>query len=306
MSTLDPRVPRESATGGQPPASNTGATFSPPNPGLRWDYSATTHPGDRGTATNRALYHALGAVHDERGKGLQGWSESQVCYDARGDKLGTIYYGGREDLHCVVSGSVSDSVREAVCALRGASTSRVDTRLDTMTAYEDVAGLLQSTADTYGTKVITMQSSVRGKNLGRTMYLGAASSRIRVRLYEKWLESPGEYPTGLNRVEVQLRPDSKHKLKVSSWSRSQTFGASKTTRDLAALLGVHVTDSDSMRTSNKVPDLDRSMAAMGSQYSKTVHRYMERTGGDVNRLLSFWDLSDGGLPFGVTPLGVGV
>lgn len=304
--TLHTSVGPTGPMGDRPPASNTGATFSPSNGGLRWDYSATTHPKGRGTGTVRDLYEALGSHSDEPGKGLQGWSDSLRCYDAGGDLVGTIYYGGREDVHCVVSGAVSDSARSAVSALRGASTSRVDTRLDTMLRYEDVAGLLQQTADTYGSKIITMQSSLRRKNLGRTMYLGAATSRLRVRLYEKHLESPAQYPEGLNRVEVQLRPDSKHKVKVSGWSRSQTFGASKTTRDLAALLGVHVTNAEPITTTSRVADLDRAMAAMGSQYGKTVRRFMERTGGDVNRLLSFLDLAETGIPFGDTPLVVGL
>lgn len=285
------------ATGepGQPPASNTGATFST---APRWDYSATTHLLKSPTGVG-ALVKAIGSDSDILGPGLQGWKLGTKCYDARGDLLGTIYHGGREDVHVVLSGGVTDGLREAVLAvggIGGARTARVDTRVDTLRTFEDLAGVLEICADRAGMQVITINNRVRGVNKGRTVYIGAASSRIRVRLYEKWLESPGEYVQGTNRVEVQLRPSSSSKSDVSGWDRTQTFACSPMTRRLADMLGLDEGSPVALQSGQKAaPDLDRAVLAMGRQYGKTVRGFMARTGGDVSSLLEYLAVSESSL-----------
>lgn len=255
-----------------------------------WDWSATTHyageESDEVRQVVRSALGALGGAHVLPGKGLQGWARSLESFDCDGYRLGSVYFGpARDDVHVVATSSAADVVRDDVVGTVGGGTARVDTRVDSLVAFEDLAGIVDQAADAYGSLITRVESSQRGQSRGRTVYLGAPSSAIRVRLYEKWLESPGEYVEGTNRVEVQLRPPSKSKERVSAWSRAQTFGASHVTRDLAARLGADLAPASSLHVARGVPDLENSLAAMGRQYGRAAARWLEVSGGDVGKLL---------------------
>ena len=274
--------------GVEPPACNTGASSekNPPIPRddfYGWDWSATTHDAHEKSVYD--LLEALGAVHALPGKGLQGWARSVQAFDADGYALGSIYFGGaRDDVHVLSTSAAADSARRAVVDIGNARTARVDTRVDTLTPWDQLSSTLNAAADTYGARITYMESKERGQSLGRTLYLGAPSSRIRVRVYEKWLQSPGEYAEGTNRVEVQLRPDSRAKGEVSSWTPAATFCASRTTRDLAERLGAQYAPEASVQRKRPTPTLERTMEAMGAQYGKGVRQWLELSGGDWGRV----------------------
>jgi hypothetical protein len=248
-----------------------------------WDWSATTHEGRAGVVD--VLLDAMGARVTLPGPGLQGWVESVKAFDSAGYLLGSVYFGGRDDVHVVSTSSAADVARRAVAGVEDARTSRVDTRVDTLLPFEDLAGLCEVAAASYGSRITTMASTERGVSLGRTIYLGAPSSAVRVRIYEKWLESPGEYVEGTNRVEVQLRPPSKVKRAVSGWSPAETFCASRVTRDLARLLGDAGAPAASLHIARGTPDLEASLEAMGAQYGNAARRWLDVSGGDVGALL---------------------
>jgi hypothetical protein len=232
------------------------------------------------------LTAALGGVIHVPGKGLQGWPVSVQAYDAGGHLLGRVYYGGdREDVHVVSTSDSAELARPLVVKLHGARTARVDTRVDTLLPFPRIHELMSEAAARYGSRITTMQSFERGESLGRTTYLGSPSSMVRVRVYEKWLESPGEYVEGTNRVEVQLRPQSRMKLKASELTRAESFCATRTTRDLAELLGSEVADAGSLRVKRGRPELEAMLAAMGKQYSKGVERWLRASGGDLERVI---------------------
>lgn len=256
------------------------------NPQYGWDWSATTHELREGIV--RDLLGALGTRVALPGRGLQGWSQSVKGYDGDGYLLGSVYFGAaRDDVHVLSTSSAADASRRAVVGTdSGARTARVDTRLDTLVSFEDLRGVCQDVAGSQA-RLVYMESSQGGESTGRTLYVGAPSSAVRVRLYEKWLESPGQYEDGTNRVEVQVRPPSRAKEAVSSWSPSETFCASKLTRRLADALGSDVAHPGSLQKSRGTPDLEQSMRAMGDQYSKTVERWLSVSGGDVGRVLDY-------------------
>lgn len=257
-----------------------------------WDWSATTHDsrsedvGARAVMV-RSLVDALGGMHVLPGKGLQGWQRSLEVYDCDGYALGKVYLGGeRHDVHVVSTSAAAEVVRSDVLGLGySAKTARVDTRVDSLVSFEGLSLIMRKAADTYGSRLIYMASEERGRSLGRTLYLGAPTSAIRVRLYEKWLESPGQYVEGTNRVEVQLRPASSVKERVSSWSRAETFCASKVTRELAERLGAGLVPENSLHVAKGTPDLERTLAAMGEQYGRAVDRWLQTSGGDVDRVI---------------------
>lgn len=275
----------------EPPSSNTGVTLEKNleiagHGFYGWDWSATTHDARDEVVID--LVRALGAHHVVPGKGLQGWSQSVKCYDAEGFALGAVYFGGgREDVHVLSTSSEADAARRAVVGMDRARTSRVDTRVDTLIPFERLVAVLEAAAETYGSRLIYMESKERGESLGRTLYLGAPSSIVRVRVYEKWLQAPGEYAEGTNRVEVQLRPQSKVKERVSQMGPAETFCASKTTRDLAERLGADFAPVTSVRLKRGTPDLEQSLEAMGEQYRNVVERWLNFSGGDLGKVIDY-------------------
>lgn len=261
-------------------------TVDAPTP-YGWDWSATTHngTGDRMELVKELTKSLGGALVLPTRKGLQGWKKSVDSFDCDGYRLGRVYFGGeREDVHVVATSDAADLVREDVTT-GACKTSRVDTRVDTLASFEDLERVLQAAAESYGSLITRVESERRGESLGRTVYLGSPSSAIRVRLYEKHLESPGEYAEGTNRVEVQLRPPSKVKGRVSSWSRAETFCASRVTRDLAQRLGAELAPAASLHVKRGTPDLERSLAAMGDQYGNAARKWLAISGGDVGTIL---------------------
>ena len=258
-----------------------------------WDWSSTTHealdelqrPQPRRVADD--LIDALGGFHHLPGKGMQGWTGSVEVYDCDGYELGRVYVGGRDDVHVVATSSAADLVRRDVVALHGARTARVDTRVDTLADFDELVAVCEDAAETYNAVVTTMESRRGGDSLGRTVYLGSPRSMVRVRVYEKWLESPGQYVEGTNRVEVQLRPVSAMKARVSALSPAETFCATRTTRDLAARLGAQVADAGSLRVRRGTPELEQTLAAMGRQYRRAVEKHLARSGGDWAKVIDY-------------------
>lgn len=253
-----------------------------------WDWSATTHEGRQGVVDD--LVSALGSTLVLPGKGIHGWSESVQCFDREGYQLGAVYFGGgREDVHVLATSDAAQWARSAVVGMDRARTSRVDTRVDTMVPFAALEDLCWEVAGTYGTKITRMESwdGKTGEGQGRTIYLGAPTSAIRVRIYEKWLQAPAEYPDGTNRVEVQLRPPSKSKEKVSAWTPAQTFCASKVTTDLARLLGDDMARAGSLHVKRPTPTLEQTLQAMADQYGNGVARWLEHSGGDFTKVIDY-------------------
>lgn len=252
-----------------------------------WDWTATTHGGREPKAIARDLLGSLLPTTVLPGKGIHGWTRSLEAYDADGYKIGAVFLGGRDDVQFLSTSAAADTARDHAVSLDDARTSRVDTRVDTQVSFEDLEGIIRKASNKYGSLVRTVESERRGHSLGRTVYLGSPSSAITVRLYEKWLESPGQYPEGTNRLEVQLRPSSRVKARVSTWTRAETFCASRTTQALARELKADLVPAASLHVNRGTPDLERSLEAMGEQYGKAVDRFMTLTGGDLETVLGY-------------------
>lgn len=254
-----------------------------------WDWSATTHDAAGSPVTVSELVTSLVCALEPQtvirdGKGLQGWTESVDAFDGGGYRLGRVYFGGRSDVHVVATSAAADVVRERVADIYQPKTARVDTRADTLVPFDDLRELCMVVAGQKA-RVTYMESTVAGLSTGRTIYVGAPSSAVRVRVYEKWLESPGLYVEGTNRVEVQVRPPSRVKDIVSGWSRTETFCASELTRRLAAELGTDLAKPESLQKAKATPDLERSLEWMGRHYGKAVDQWLGLSGGDMDKVL---------------------
>lgn len=261
--------------------------------GYAWDWSSTSHQGSDGIVDD--LLAALGAETVTAGKGKQGWAQCVQAFDAGGYKAGAVYFGGsRDDVFVESTSMAAHDARAAVVGIGDAKTSRVDTKVDTLVPFDELKAMCLGLGGR-GTKIALWESlTLAGEGEdpeagGRTIYVGAPSSAVRIRIYEKWLESPGLYVEGCNRVEVQLRPPSRGKALVSSWGPAETFCASKLTRRLAVALEQDVATPASLQKSKGTPDLERTMEAMGEQYGKAFRQYLNRSGGDYSVVLRYLD-----------------
>lgn len=280
---------------GRPPSCNTGVVSEKPRSSdlgkYGWDWTATTHDARGSHSTVKGIVEdlvgALGGAIAVPGNGLQGWQQSLRVFDGEGFRRGQVYFGGeRTDVHVVSTSAEADVTRPRIVAMHGAKTARVDTRVDTLLAYEDLEQLLRGAA---GQKAAIRRiwSEKAGESTGRTMYVGSPTSQVQVRLYEKHLESPGQYVEGTNRVEVQLRPPSHAKADVSGWSPAETFCASELSRRVAGLLGQEVAHPASLRKAKGTPDLETTLRHMRDQYGPGVDRWLRATGGEVGTVIDY-------------------
>lgn len=285
----------EDAPTRRPPLCNTGVVSensrSNDHQDYGWDWTSTTHDAKGSHSTVSGIVEDLVSALDGSvavpGKGLQGWQQSVRLFDREGFSVGQVYFGGaRTDVHVVSTSGAAHAARERVAGRFGARTSRVDTRVDTLVPYEDLEDMLRAAAGQKAT-LRRIHSEKAGASTGRTLYVGAASSAVQVRLYEKHLESPGQYVEGTNRVEVQLRPPSRGKALVSTWSPAETFCASELTRRVAGRLGQQVARPATLEKNRGTPDLEKTMEHMARQYGPGVDRWLQATGGEVGTVLEY-------------------
>lgn len=133
-------------------------------------------------------------------KGLHGYAHSTTVHGADDEAIARVWHGGTHAYpHVVLSG---DSCQAGVELIRATwptlhSVTRADSREDFADdgAFDRIQPHLVSVAAKYRVKVDT-----RGDHLltqkGRTVYLGAPSSAVRLRLYDKREEVLAKLPPG--------------------------------------------------------------------------------------------------------------
>lgn len=120
---------------------------------------------------------------------------------------------------------------------------------------------------------------------GRTLYLGAPSSDVRVRLYEKGKQlrgqlHPGGEPvsTDWTRLEVQVRPQGDARLAAASMTPEEVWGCAKWTQALLSdVTGLNVRRVK-MRLWRKSDD-QRAFEWMCKQYGRMLERQSSGLGG---------------------------
>lgn len=104
--------------------------------------------------------------------------------------------------------------------------------------------------------------------LGRTQYLGASSSAVRARLYEKGKQPEFRHLSrfDLCRLEIQVRPAKDAKDAYSKLSALEVWGASKWTCQLASEVLSEMLDPHPPGTVRKDTKRDQALRWMCSQY----------------------------------------
>jgi hypothetical protein len=168
-----------------------------------------------------------------------------------------------------VKGERSPAVVEALRALQPHRATRLDSCADEERpgAFEDLLGpLLQVKAEhrLYGEK----RGDWEQPELGRTQYLGAPSSVVRARLYEKGRQPEFRHLArfDLVRLEVQVRPQKEAKDEYSRLSAVEVWGASKWTRQLAEAVLLQKLDPHPPGTIRRDSSMDQALRWMSKQY----------------------------------------
>jgi DNA relaxase NicK len=116
---------------------------------------------------------------------------------------------------------------------------------------------------------------------GRTQYLGATSSPVRARLYEKGLQPEYLHLARHDwvRLELQVRPAKEAKEAFAKLSAVEVWGASKWSRDLAALALQEHVDPHPAGTVYRLTSQDHKLRWMCRQYGGALMQLADDCGG---------------------------
>ena len=255
---------------------------------IRFDaYSATTE-----AAKAQDLVQILADVNEvgtpfkmTMGKGFHTFGERIGVRDETGSEWGSVMWGGRQGDRVMfeVKGERTPKAVEALRSRFPHRCTRVDScaDFDAPRAFERLYKACRS--------VKRAHRIIGGKagdwddfpEKGRTLYLGAQSSVTRTRLYEKGKQQEYAHLDRPNwaRLEVQVRPSKEAKSGFAELSPEQVWGASKWTRDLAAMvLQAHV-DPHPAGTTWRKSERDRALEWMCRQYGQHLVSLAEDLGG---------------------------
>jgi DNA relaxase NicK len=200
-------------------------------------YSATTESLKPTDVVPWFMTHAGDTVH--MGRGFHTFAERIWVQDDSGSQVGAVQWGGRQGdrIMVEVKGARTPPVVEQ---LRQAAEVHRCTRVDACVDFEHVGAwdellghvmAVKADHDLYGER----RGDWDKPEFGRTQYLGANSSAVRARLYEKGKEPDMRHLSrpDLVRLEVQVRPAKEAKETFAKLSAAEVWGASKWSRDLA-------------------------------------------------------------------------
>lgn len=206
-----------------------------------------------------------------QGRGFHTFGE-RLAFKVDGIEFGALSWGGRQGDRVMfeVKGERSP---DAVERLRSAFPHRV-TRADAcadfdrLGAFEELLRPCMQVKKAHKLKGNKAGDWEDFPEDGRTLYLGAAASAVRVRLYEKGKQPEYQHLGRPNwaRIEVQARPAKEAKEAYATLSPVEVWGASSWTRDLAAkVLREHV-DPHPAGTVYRLSEREAAIRWMCKQY----------------------------------------
>lgn len=232
------------------------------------------------------LKSELGGYEVREGKGRHNYHQSFTVLDSNGDRLASVLCGGPNGNPNVTgSGQITPAF---VDVIRTNWPTHNVTRFD---AAEDFGG-----SDTFDhleaiCRGVAASHKVKGRAVvpddisdGRTYYLGAPTSDVRVRLYDKAAElrrsvAPdhhGEIPDYLTRLEVQVRPRKEFKAWGAKMPVESVWGFSGWSHELYGEVFKLPLDRVEMQAKRETDDA-RAYRFLLQQYG----RVLERLHGDL-------------------------
>jgi hypothetical protein len=246
-------------------------------------YSATTTACSAAEAIPWLFSHPGDTVH--QGRGFHTFAERVAVKDWAGDEVGSISFGGRQADRVMIEVK-GERTPQVVERLRAGLESHRCTRVDSCVDFERPGafeGLLATVMQVkhdhrlYGER----RGDWEYPELGRTQYLGAPSSAVRARLYEKGKQPEFRHLArpDLTRLEIQVRPAKDAKATYAALSAVEVWGASKFTRALAAEVLERHLDAYPPGTVRKDSKRDQALRFMTKQYGAHLVSLADDLGG---------------------------
>lgn len=253
---------------------------------MRFDWYQSTVP-EQPEALIGQLFERLGGVEVKRSHGKHNYHHSASILDGKGDRIALVLHGGSNGHPNVTSSG--DKTPAFVSLVRELWPNHRVTRVDSAEdfdgegAYDRLYAVCRDVAS---------ECRIKGRAIlpddiaeGRSYYLGAPTSDVRVRLYDKAAElrrhiEPGRHdqiPDNLTRLEVQARPREMWRVFASQMTPEMIWGFSSWSTKLAqGALGLAL-DRIEMRA-RKETTHDRAYRYMVTQYRNVLMRQLEDLG----------------------------
>jgi hypothetical protein len=221
------------------------------------------------------------------GAGRHNYHQSFTINDASGHRVALVLAGGPNgDPNATGSGPITDAFVQSV---RSRWPSHNVTRFDSSEDFCAVGSwdVLERTCRT-----LAADMGIKGRAIvpddpadGRTYYMGAPTSDVRVRLYEKTAELRrslppsrwGEVPDNVVRLEAQVRPRKQHKAVAAAVNPVQAWGFSRWTAELALRAMALEVERIEMQAGRESDD-QRAWRFMLKQYGPLLRRHASEVG----------------------------
>lgn len=252
---------------------------------VRFDgYTATTAEATAPQLMELLMEARCAGDRVTKGSGFFGFSDRMGLLDETGSQWGYVAWGGRQGNRVMLEVK-GDRTPRVVEGLRRRFRHRC-TRVDSCADFEAPGAwkrLLRHVLSVkrdhglYGDRA----GDWTMPELGRTQYLGAPSSAVRCRLYEKGKQPEYRHLSRPDwcRLEVQVRPAKDAKESFAQLGAQEVWGASKWSRDLAArILRDHV-DPHPAGTVYRLTEREAALRWMVKQYGAHLVSLAQDLGG---------------------------
>lgn len=231
-------------------------------------------------------------------RGMHGYQSTAVLGNEAEGSVAKLWHGGtHEHPHAVLSGEWAQPGAQAIrAAFPVHSVSRLDVREDfsDVGAYDRILPFMVDASERYKVKPDCRGDWAVKNNEGRSFYLGATQSAVRMRLYDKRTEMLSKYatdsdrqlivrarniPDQLARLEAQIRPEKKDaKLRFATIEPIEALGASRWMREVwRAVAGLELTPVQVGRGYRESDD-ERARKFMLLHYGGVLRRMHEELG----------------------------
>ena len=254
---------------------------------MRFDWYQPTIPEHPIRLVEQLLARLAPGGEVIEGRGRHNYRQSFTIQTRERERVAVVLAGGSNGHpNVTASGAACDAFVPIVRELwRAHKVTRCDVAEDFAAegAYEALEGVCRA---------IATEAGVKGRAIvpddpadGRTYYMGAPTSDVRVRLYDKTAETRrnlpperhGEIPPHWARLEVQVRPRRKWRELAASMPPSQFWGCAQWTTDLAEKAMRLEVERIQMNPARQT-DHERAYRTMLEQYGKTLYRQLADLG----------------------------
>lgn len=266
--------------------------------GPRFDaYTATTSEAAPVELVDHLRAAVFGSWEVKQGRGFHGFRERVSFLDNSGTEGGAVSWGGRHGALVMVEGK-GEVTPELVTALRSGVQHRA-TRVDSCADFDGPRAFQRLYRPCRAVK--KAHRLIGGKagdwedhpELGRTFYLGSAKSPVRARMYEKGKQPEYSHLGRADwvRLEVQVRPRKEQREVYAGLSPLEVWGASKWTRQLAAIVLDSYVNPHPPGTVYRLGSTERAMRWMTRQYAHHLLAYADDLGGPEALGLTLHDMA---------------